>query len=212
MLSTHLDTQSLDLELVTRWSDQTLGWHGNPESQIWVEQRIPHTPVWCSCHVQQVLGWLSLTGYTLTHGSVRGVAQFLKRNHLVVLNSRPDYTLCPAGCASQRNFCNGISCQNGGTCVNRWNTYLCDCPLRFGGKNCEQGKNLSLSPRPRWCFWEGDTGYKQLRAARIKVQGLGPALSDVKTGDREAQKNKVAVGAHLSSWGSQMPLLTVAAD
>ncbi|XP_075816371.1 cadherin EGF LAG seven-pass G-type receptor 1 isoform X1 [Microtus pennsylvanicus] len=43
-----------------------------------------------------------------------------------------------AGCASQRNFCDGISCQNGGTCVNRWNTYLCDCPLRFGGKNCEQ--------------------------------------------------------------------------
>lgn len=80
------------------------------------------------------------------HGSVQGVSQFLKRDHLVVLNSRPGYTLCPAGCASQRNFCDGISCQNGGTCVNRWNTYLCDCPLRFGGKNCEQGKNLSLSP------------------------------------------------------------------
>uniref|UniRef100_A0A8C6HN96 Cadherin, EGF LAG seven-pass G-type receptor 1 n=1 Tax=Mus spicilegus TaxID=10103 RepID=A0A8C6HN96_MUSSI len=43
-----------------------------------------------------------------------------------------------AGCASQRNFCDGTSCQNGGTCVNRWNTYLCECPLRFGGKNCEQ--------------------------------------------------------------------------
>ncbi|XP_073940810.1 cadherin EGF LAG seven-pass G-type receptor 1 isoform X2 [Castor canadensis] len=43
-----------------------------------------------------------------------------------------------AGCAAQRNFCDGTSCQNGGTCVNRWNTYLCKCPLRFGGKNCEQ--------------------------------------------------------------------------
>ncbi|XP_069855921.1 cadherin EGF LAG seven-pass G-type receptor 1 isoform X2 [Dipodomys merriami] len=43
-----------------------------------------------------------------------------------------------AGCAAQRNFCDGTSCQNGGTCVNRWNMYLCECPLHFGGKNCEQ--------------------------------------------------------------------------
>ncbi|XP_034499585.1 cadherin EGF LAG seven-pass G-type receptor 1, partial [Ailuropoda melanoleuca] len=43
-----------------------------------------------------------------------------------------------AGCAAQRNFCEGTWCQNGGTCVSRWNTYLCECPLRFGGKNCEQ--------------------------------------------------------------------------
>ncbi|XP_048195279.1 cadherin EGF LAG seven-pass G-type receptor 1 [Perognathus longimembris pacificus] len=43
-----------------------------------------------------------------------------------------------AGCAAQRNFCDGTSCQNGGTCVNRWDTYLCECPLGFGGKNCEQ--------------------------------------------------------------------------
>ncbi|XP_037703253.1 cadherin EGF LAG seven-pass G-type receptor 1 [Choloepus didactylus] len=43
-----------------------------------------------------------------------------------------------AGCAAQRNFCAGVVCQNGGTCVNKWNTYLCRCPLRFGGKICEQ--------------------------------------------------------------------------
>ncbi|KAK2497570.1 hypothetical protein MC885_008384, partial [Smutsia gigantea] len=43
-----------------------------------------------------------------------------------------------AGCTAQRNFCDGAWCQNGGTCVSRWNTYLCECPLRFGGKNCEQ--------------------------------------------------------------------------
>ncbi|XP_053440843.1 cadherin EGF LAG seven-pass G-type receptor 1 isoform X3 [Nycticebus coucang] len=43
-----------------------------------------------------------------------------------------------AGCAAQRNFCDGTWCQNGGTCVSRWDTYLCECPLRFGGKNCEQ--------------------------------------------------------------------------
>ncbi|KAF6117915.1 cadherin EGF LAG seven-pass G-type receptor 1 [Phyllostomus discolor] len=42
-----------------------------------------------------------------------------------------------AGCAAQRNYCDGVWCQNGGTCVTRWSTYLCQCPLRFGGKNCE---------------------------------------------------------------------------
>ncbi|XP_054575621.1 cadherin EGF LAG seven-pass G-type receptor 1 [Eptesicus fuscus] len=42
-----------------------------------------------------------------------------------------------AGCAAQRNFCEGTWCQNGGSCVSRWDTHLCRCPLRFGGKNCE---------------------------------------------------------------------------
>ncbi|KAG8439892.1 hypothetical protein GDO86_005888 [Hymenochirus boettgeri] len=43
-----------------------------------------------------------------------------------------------AGCAAKKNFCDTIFCQNGGTCVNKWNTYYCECPLQFGGKNCEQ--------------------------------------------------------------------------
>ncbi|XP_038612021.1 cadherin EGF LAG seven-pass G-type receptor 1 [Tachyglossus aculeatus] len=43
-----------------------------------------------------------------------------------------------AGCSAQNNYCDSVWCQNGGTCVNKWSTYLCDCPLRFGGKNCEQ--------------------------------------------------------------------------
>uniref|UniRef100_A0A8C9TNK3 Cadherin EGF LAG seven-pass G-type receptor 1 n=1 Tax=Scleropages formosus TaxID=113540 RepID=A0A8C9TNK3_SCLFO len=43
-----------------------------------------------------------------------------------------------AGCTAKRDFCTKNVCQNGGTCINKWNTYSCDCPLRFGGKNCEQ--------------------------------------------------------------------------
>ncbi|XP_048356022.1 cadherin EGF LAG seven-pass G-type receptor 1 isoform X2 [Sphaerodactylus townsendi] len=43
-----------------------------------------------------------------------------------------------AGCAAQKKYCTTNWCQNGGICVNKWNTYSCDCPLRYGGKNCEQ--------------------------------------------------------------------------
>uniref|UniRef100_A0A8C8SG17 Cadherin EGF LAG seven-pass G-type receptor 1 n=1 Tax=Pelusios castaneus TaxID=367368 RepID=A0A8C8SG17_9SAUR len=51
-----------------------------------------------------------------------------------------------AGCAAQKNYCDTNWCQNGGTCVNKWNTYSCECPLRYGGKNCEQGR---LMPSPQ---------------------------------------------------------------
>ncbi|XP_053799825.1 cadherin EGF LAG seven-pass G-type receptor 1 isoform X3 [Vidua chalybeata] len=42
------------------------------------------------------------------------------------------------GCAAQRNYCETNWCQNGGTCINKWSTYICECPVRYGGKNCEQ--------------------------------------------------------------------------
>uniref|UniRef100_A0A8C2GDI2 Cadherin EGF LAG seven-pass G-type receptor 1b n=1 Tax=Cyprinus carpio TaxID=7962 RepID=A0A8C2GDI2_CYPCA len=42
-----------------------------------------------------------------------------------------------AGCAAKHDFCSQVVCQNGGVCVNRWNTHTCNCPLGYGGKNCE---------------------------------------------------------------------------
>ncbi|XP_068045848.1 cadherin EGF LAG seven-pass G-type receptor 1 isoform X5 [Anomalospiza imberbis] len=42
------------------------------------------------------------------------------------------------GCSAQRNYCETNWCQNGGTCINKWSTYICECPVRYGGKNCEQ--------------------------------------------------------------------------
>ena len=35
-------------------------------------------------------------------------------------------------------------CQNGGVCVSKWNTYSCDCPTGYGGKNCEQGEKCDF--------------------------------------------------------------------
>uniref|UniRef100_A0A3P8W458 Cadherin EGF LAG seven-pass G-type receptor 1 n=1 Tax=Cynoglossus semilaevis TaxID=244447 RepID=A0A3P8W458_CYNSE len=52
------------------------------------------------------------------------------------------------GCPAKKNFCTNDVCQNGGVCVSKWNTYSCDCPTGYGGKNCEQ-----VMPSPQ--FFDG---------------------------------------------------------
>ncbi|XP_038562420.1 cadherin EGF LAG seven-pass G-type receptor 1-like isoform X1 [Micropterus salmoides] len=42
-----------------------------------------------------------------------------------------------AGCLVKQDFCSRTFCLNGGVCVNRWSSYSCQCPLGFGGQNCE---------------------------------------------------------------------------
>ncbi|XP_058860276.1 cadherin EGF LAG seven-pass G-type receptor 2-like isoform X2 [Acipenser ruthenus] len=42
------------------------------------------------------------------------------------------------GCSAKRHFCTSNTCMNGGTCANKWSSFSCECPLGFGGKNCEQ--------------------------------------------------------------------------
>ncbi|KAM6454465.1 cadherin EGF LAG seven-pass G-type receptor 2 isoform 4-T4 [Liasis olivaceus] len=42
------------------------------------------------------------------------------------------------GCSAKKNVCDSNTCHNGGTCVNQWNTFSCECPLGFGGKDCKQ--------------------------------------------------------------------------
>ncbi|MGH0155443.1 UNVERIFIED_CONTAM: hypothetical protein FKN15_062826 [Acipenser sinensis] len=45
------------------------------------------------------------------------------------------------GCSAKRHFCTSNTCMNGGTCANKWSSFSCECPLGFGGKNCEQGED-----------------------------------------------------------------------
>uniref|UniRef100_A0A8C4DJG8 Cadherin, EGF LAG seven-pass G-type receptor 3 n=1 Tax=Dicentrarchus labrax TaxID=13489 RepID=A0A8C4DJG8_DICLA len=41
-----------------------------------------------------------------------------------------------AGCSAKLPFCKSNPCQNGGTCRVSWETFSCDCPLGYGGKDC----------------------------------------------------------------------------
>lgn len=55
-------------------------------------------------------------------------------------------SLCPSthlsilGCPAKKNVCDSNTCHNGGTCVNQWDAFSCECPLGFGGKSCAQGR------------------------------------------------------------------------
>nr|XP_033773923.1 cadherin EGF LAG seven-pass G-type receptor 2 isoform X1 [Geotrypetes seraphini] len=42
------------------------------------------------------------------------------------------------GCSAKRNFCDSNACSNGGTCVNKWDSFSCECPLGYGGQNCQK--------------------------------------------------------------------------
>ncbi|XP_069792757.1 cadherin EGF LAG seven-pass G-type receptor 3-like isoform X1 [Narcine bancroftii] len=42
------------------------------------------------------------------------------------------------GCNMKQPFCDSNPCKNGGTCVIIWESFLCECPLGFGSKDCGQ--------------------------------------------------------------------------
>ncbi|KAE8623202.1 hypothetical protein XENTR_v10005537 [Xenopus tropicalis] len=78
-------------------------------------------------------------GYPVTHRHFVGCMKDLVINNKAI--DLEDYIAnngTTPGCLAKKNQCDGNSCQNGGTCVNRWDGYSCECSLGYGGKNCEQ--------------------------------------------------------------------------
>ncbi|KAK6993582.1 protocadherin-like wing polarity protein stan, partial [Biomphalaria glabrata] len=47
------------------------------------------------------------------------------------------------GCPPKELMCQSAPCKNGGTCREGWNTFLCDCVERTGGKDCSQTIEMS---------------------------------------------------------------------
>ncbi|CAL4108899.1 unnamed protein product [Meganyctiphanes norvegica] len=43
------------------------------------------------------------------------------------------------GCPEKNSFCRSHPCQNGGSCTETFGTYVCSCPVGWGGKDCSQG-------------------------------------------------------------------------
>ena len=62
---------------------------------------------------------------------------FLKRSLMMFLS-----LLLLPGCSAKLPFCKSNPCQNGGTCRVSWETFSCDCPLGYGGKDCSHGETL----------------------------------------------------------------------
>ncbi|XP_023244632.1 protocadherin-like wing polarity protein stan isoform X2 [Centruroides sculpturatus] len=55
-----------------------------------------------------------------------------------------------AGCSEKKGFCQSHPCQNGGLCEEGWGSYVCRCPVGFGGQDCDTDlwKNLERGVEP----------------------------------------------------------------
>lgn len=80
-------------------------------------------------------------------------------HQMIDLNSYVANNGSVPGCANRLNFCHSQPCRNGGKCVDRWGSYLCECQNGFSGQDCSHANEvvkqfrsdsyLSFTPRLR---------------------------------------------------------------
>lgn len=79
------------------------------------------------------------------------------------------------GCPTKKIVCDGSTCRNGGTCVNQWDSFSCECPLGFGGKSCAQGRSGRRQRLGPWVLpdvWDHRQGWGRLWAG-LRELGCG---------------------------------------
>uniref|UniRef100_A0A8C5EYX8 EGF-like domain-containing protein n=1 Tax=Gouania willdenowi TaxID=441366 RepID=A0A8C5EYX8_GOUWI len=54
---------------------------------------------------------------------------------------------CPRATASP---CHGVPCGNNGVCYDLWSDYFCECKIPFTGRNCTEGKTVTVFPVLVW--------------------------------------------------------------
>lgn len=67
-----------------------------------------------------------------------------------ISESHSEVLLLLSGCSAKLTFCKSNPCQNGGTCRVGWETFQCDCPLGYGGKDCSSGERPFICVSGPW--------------------------------------------------------------
>ncbi|KAK7888603.1 hypothetical protein WMY93_024163 [Mugilogobius chulae] len=75
------------------------------------------------------------------------------------------------GCA-HRDRCLDVPCQNGGECVNLWQSYQCHCPRPYEGPDCDEVHfvNLEMTNGTMTLYIKGETqGYLEVKTVNIQA-------------------------------------------
>ncbi|KAH3819069.1 cadherin EGF LAG seven-pass G-type receptor 1-like isoform X2 [Dreissena polymorpha] len=88
----------------------------------------------------QVGGLPSLPSNFTVHNKdyVGCMRDFYIDNQLLDFNRFVENIETVAGCAAKEDFCKSGPCQHGGTCIEGWDSYHCQCPSMWAGKDCSQ--------------------------------------------------------------------------
>ena len=64
-------------------------------------------------------------------------------NHIEYILKTPRFSVIEL-CFLEHDACTENQCENGGTCIDTYHGYVCECPSTFIGKNCQFHKDSKL--------------------------------------------------------------------